>query len=186
MKTTTLLTTMLAGAAVCALSTAPATAAPNIHLAIAKNGVAKAMGFGKTVIRDQKPHNNSTVTATQTVTFSAADYSETGHLGQPTLLWAETWYATTKKGKCVQPKKQDQDFPKKTKAAKIKTGTTTAGNPCATGNFTYFGPVYTLKSKTATYDSFSGVLTANKFKVKGYNTYNLTLNENTILHIGHP
>lgn len=190
MKTSTLLTTMLAGAAVCALSTAPAFAAhaPSIHLALFNKSMAKVarIGFAKTNIKDLRPHNTSTINFTETLTFSFTQaLTATQFVNNPILLWAETWYAQTSGGKCIQPPKQKQKFSKATlKGAKVKTASTTSTNPCGTGNFVYLGPTYELKAKHGTgADSFTGNLTTKKWKLGPSTKYNLDLVEHTNLTI---
>jgi hypothetical protein len=170
MKTSTFLTAMLAGAAVCALSTAPALAgAPNIHVsAIFKTPVRLNSGMAhfKTNMAARSPHNASTFTSSISLAGTV-----TSHFNG--LLYAYTWYTKNTAGKCVQPKKQKQKYtkplPKKT--AKVTAATTVSGNPCGTGNFTYFGPSYQVLKAPANV-TFSGKLTAKKF----YGD-NLVLNE---------
>jgi hypothetical protein len=182
MKSSTLITTLLAGAAVCALSVAPALAAhtPNIHVAIAKKSMAsvKAIGFAKTNISDRAPHNATTETLTFTGSFTATQF-----VNNPLLLWAETWYATSG-GKCIQPAKQKQKFGKPVlKGAKVKTASVTSTNPCGTGDFVYLGPTYELKTKHGSgAESFTGNLTAKKWKI-GTVKYNLDLVEHTDITI---
>ncbi|HTT82921.1 MAG TPA: hypothetical protein VMF67_05540 [Rhizomicrobium sp.] len=168
MKTSTLLTTMLAGAAVCALSTAPALASPNIHMSTilkAPLRLNSGMHF-KSNTAEPKGGTNYTTT----VTFSG---SVSSHFKG--LLFAESWYTTTTNGKCVQPKKEKQKYTK-SKTGKIKAATTTSTNPCATGTFTYYGPDYTASAKGK--GNFKGKLSAKKFY-----GYNLLLNENVNLTV---
>lgn len=170
MKTSTIITTMLAGVAACALSTAPALAgAPNIHLA----GIFKTPGrintHAKTVTGTRAPHaGTSNLTSTVDLTYSVSSHYDA-------LLFAYTWYRITN-SKCVQPTNQKQKYTK-AKAAKIKKGSSSSANPCGTGNFTYLGPVYKVKKATKPAD-FKGKLTAADFYGQ-----NLLLNENVTVHI---
>jgi hypothetical protein len=178
------LATMLASAAVCALSTAPALAAgaPNIHIAFASKGLmkVKSVGFAKTNI--WQPPSKKVSTVTEHVTFTGS-YTPTQFLKHPTLLWAETWYATSG-GKCIQPPKQKQKFTKSTdKDWKIKTGTTTAENPCGTDTWTYWGPSFWINHiidhiKPA----WTGTLKTKKWKVNS-TYYNLNLIEETAIYL---
>jgi opacity protein-like surface antigen len=164
----TLAKTLLAGAAVCALCTAPALAlaAPHIHL-VGDDNIAKVKP-GSVHIKTGQVHNDLE-TLTETITFSASFPP----LKTKTLLWGETWQDTES---CTPPKHESGMFPKKTKVAKISVGTSTGPtSACPSSTFTFYGPVYDLK-KTAKSDSFSGSIVAKK-----YSGYNLTLNANTNL-----
>ena len=188
MKTSTILTTMLAGAAVCALSTAPALAgAPNIHVAIAKGGIATLRSLGmKTNIPALKGHNASTVTISTFIGSFSASISETGFLGNPVQLWGDTWYGTTG-GVCVQPKKEKYKGKGTKRISKVKGGVEQSTDFCTgTGTWNYVGPEYTLKSATATSDNITGAVRAKKFVCCGGTTYNLIGNTATHINIGHP
>jgi hypothetical protein len=184
----TLLSTMLASVAVCALSTAPALAeshAPNIHVSFLNKSPmrVKSLGFAKTDIKDLNP--SKTVThVTQTVTFTGT-LTGTNLVNNPTLLWAETWYATSS-GKCIQPPKQKFKVSKpEIKGAHAKGTTITAENPCGTGSFVYFGPSYWLKKwegGQVLTDHMTGGITTNKWRVDSH-VYDLDLIATTNLTI---
>jgi hypothetical protein len=144
--------TLLAGVALCALATAPALAsAPSFHLAgMTARSVTMHNGsvHSKTDIRDPGYTN-----FTATETFDAS-ISETGFYKNPVLLWSQVWLYSScgtvvpnEKGKAVV----------KPKYGKIAAGTMTGtASGCTNGTiYTFIGPVYTLKSTTATSDSFT-------------------------------
>jgi hypothetical protein len=159
--------TLLAGAAVCALCTAPALAAPSIHLAGADS-------LAKAHVKTNVIHRNAT-TLTETITFTGTLSTATFHK-VPTLLWAETWQDTAT---CIPPANEKGSFKQTTAAAKVSNGSSTgATSACPSSTFTFYGPVYKLTAKHATSDSFSGTVIA-----KRYSGYNLTLNGNTDLTI---
>jgi len=164
MKTSTVLASMLAGAAACALATAPALASPSIHV----TGVSNHPLHFKTNTTARAPHLASTFTSTVNITGSVSS-SFSG------LLYAYTWYTQTSGGKCVQPKKQKQKY-KKVKNGTVVPGSTTSTNPCGTGNFKYFGPIYTAGNPGRS--SFKGTLTA-----KNFYGYHLILKENVSLNV---
>jgi hypothetical protein len=170
--------TLLAGAALCALATAPALAsAPSFHLAgMTARSITMHNGsiHSKTSIRDPGYTN-----FTETVTF-AGTISETGFYKNPVLLWAEVWLYSScgtaipnEKGKVA----------KKPKFGKAAAGSLTGpASGCATNvDYTFIGPVYTLKSTTATSDSLTFDLDAKAPGIK----YKLKLVGNTDLKITH-
>jgi hypothetical protein len=171
--------TLLAGAALCALATAPALAsAPSFHLA---GTTARAITMhngsmhSKTDVRDPGYTN-----FTETVTF-AGTISETGFYKNPVLVWAEVWLYSSC-GTAVPNEKGK--VAKKAAHGKVAAGTSTGtATGCTNGTvYTFIGPVYTLKSKTATSDSFTFDLDAKAPGIK----YKLKLVGNTNLTIGHP
>src|SRR5579862_9720581 len=167
MKTSTVLASMLAGAAACAIATAPALASPGIHLSTVNN---KAVSHFKTNMSLNRPHNTGSFTTTVVISGSVSSHFSG-------LLYAYTWYTRNSAGQCVQPKKQKQKYTKPSKkVGKVAAGSTTATNPCGTGDFTYLGPVFTAKG--AGNGSFTGKLTAKKF----YGS-NLLLNEDVTLTV---
>jgi hypothetical protein len=184
----TLLSTFLASAAVCALSASPALAgghAPNIHLAFLNKSPMRvnSVGFAKTNIKDLNP--SKTVShITQTVTFTGT-LTGTNLVNNPTLLWAESWYATSS-GKCVQPPKQKAKFGKSgIKGFKIQVGSTTAENPCGTGAFVYQGPSVWIKKwqqGSTLVDFFTGGLVVKNWHL-GSIYYDLDLIANTRLKL---
>jgi hypothetical protein len=170
--------TLLAGAALCALATAPALAsAPNFHLAgMTARSITMHNGsmHSKSAIRDPGYTN-----FTETVTF-AGTISETGFYKNPVLAWAEIWLYSScgaavpnEKGKAVV----------KPKNGKVSAGSLTGtASGCTNGTvYTFIGPVYELKSKTATSDSFTFDLDAKAPGIK----YKLYLVGNTDLKISH-
>ena len=172
--------TLLAGAAICALCTAPALAAkaPSIHLAgFTARSVSMHSGAThvKTGIRDPKYTH-----FTETVTFDAS-ISETGFYKNPVLLWGETWLYSSC-GAAV-PNEHGKVTVRAT-AGKVRQGTSTGtASGCTNGTiYTFIGPVYTLKSKTATADAFTFDLDA----VAPGISYKLKLVGNTNVAIGHP
>lgn len=169
--------TLLVGVALCALATTPALAAkaPNIHLAgISARGITMHTGavHSKTNIRDPKYTHH-----TETVTF-AGTISETGYYKNPVLLWAETWLYSTC-GAAVP--NEHGKVAKKASAGRVRQGTVTGTiSSCTNGTvYTFVGPVYTLKSTTATSDSFTFDLDAVAPGIK----YKLKLVGNTNLNI---
>ena len=166
--------TLLAGAALCALCSAPALArqAPNVHL----------QGLDGARAKITANHSKSTASPdaksfTTTVTFSGT-IPEASFYKTPTLLWAEAWINNST---CVEPPNQKFTTQKTTANAKISGGTVTGSTTsCTTSTFTFYGPVYDLKSKTATSDTFTSKLVA-----KHASGYNLTLNATTNLTISH-
>lgn len=168
--------TLFAGAALCALCAAPALArtAPPIHLVHGDTALKMKPGSNghfKTSARAE-PNASFTTTVSFTGSLSTAAVRK-----MPILLFAETWASTAT---CIPPTNEKGMFRQMTPAAKITNGSTTgtvAGCP-TTAIFTFYGPVYTLKAKNATADSFTGTVIA-----KHYSGYNLTLIANTSLTI---
>ena len=166
----TLAKTLLAGAAFCALCTAPALAlaAPHLHLAAAEDNIAKVKP-GSIHQKTSRAHPDITdVTYTLTLTGSFPPVKT------PTLLWAYTWQDINT---CIPPKKESLMLPKKDKVAKISVGTTTGPtSACPSSTFTFYGPMYDLK-KSAKKDDFQTQLIAKK-----YSGYNYLAYVNTELH----
>ena len=169
--------TLLAGAAICALASAPALAshAPNIHLAGVKTAVkmtVTGISHNKTNIVDKKSYTNYTTTISL-----AGSLTESVYYKNPVLLYAYDWIED-----CTQPANQKFKITTKPTAGKAKAGSSTGTrSSCGSTVFTYLGPVYELKSKTATSDSLVGQLAA-KHTSSGYN---LTANFPTSLTITH-
>ncbi len=153
--------TLLAGAAICALCTAPAMtlAAPKLHLAGAEDNRLKVKP-GSTHMKTNRAQPGITdVTYTLTLSGSLPPVK------QATLLWAYTWQNTNT---CIPPKKESLAVPAKTKYAKITVGTTTgATSACPSSTFTFYGPDYKLKKSPKNGDSFLADLIAKKYS--GYN-----------------
>ncbi len=165
--------TLLAGAAVCALCTAPALArtAPNIHLA--------GSGFDSPakLIHSKTNAGNPNVTdITQTFSFSIS-LSDSSFYRVPVQFNQYTWQNTQT---CIAPTRQFMTLaPRKTNAAKITVGSSTGPtSACPNTIFTFLGPLYELKSRNKTSDSFVASLVA-----KHYFGYHLTLNENWAITI---
>jgi hypothetical protein len=128
----------------------------------------------KTNIRDPKYTNYS-----YTLTF-AGTISETGFYKNPVLLWSEAWVL----GSC------GTEFPgqigrtkEKPTYGKSSSGTITgAASGCSTSTkYTFYGPIYELKSKTADSDALT-------FDIEAKHTssgYNLILIGKTNLKITH-
>jgi hypothetical protein len=167
---------LLAGAAICALCTAPALSreAPNIHIASADTPLTMKVGSG--LHQKTSSARPDVGTFTETLTFTGS-LSFVAFKKTPTMLWGETWYDPST---CAAPTNEKGKFPRTTAIAKISTGTSTGNiSGCGSTIFTFYGPIYDLKMKAKS-DSFSGVIFAKKF-----NKYNLTLNVNTDLTITH-
>lgn len=167
--------TLLAGVAACALCTAPALArtAPDVHLGGIDTSFAMKTGSAAH-IKSNGVHRDAT-DVTETVTFTGSLSISASHK-VPLLLWAETWYQPST---CTQPANETGKFPKKTKAASIKTGTSTGNiSGCGSTIFTFYGPLYDLKTTMPKHgaDSFTGTVSA-----KNFNGYNLKLVANTDL-----
>jgi hypothetical protein len=165
----TLAKTLLAGAAFCALCTAPALAlaAPHLHMVGAEDNILK--------VKPGSLHTktNRTQPGIQDVTYTLTLSGSLPPLKTPTLLWAYTWQDTNT---CIPPKKEGLTFPKKDKVAKISVGTSTGPtSACPSSTFTFYGPMYDLKKK-ASGDSFTAILAAKK-----YSGYNYTAFVNTTL-----
>jgi hypothetical protein len=165
--------TLFAGAAVCALCTAPALAAPSIHLAgTGFKSPAKLIHSKTNVV-----HPNAT---NRTYTFSfALSLSQASSNEVPIQLNQYTWQDTAT---CVPPHDEDYaNMPRRhTAAAKLSVGTVTgATSACPSSVFTFYGTVYELESTTATADSFTSALTA-----RHYGGYNDKLNEKWAVTIG--
>jgi hypothetical protein len=170
--------TLLAGVALCALATAPALAkAPSFHLA---GMTARNITMQSGVMHSKSNiHDPGYTNFTTTINF-AGTISYAGFYKNPVLLWAEVWLYSqcgtevpNEKGKAVV----------KPTAGKVKAGTETgAASGCATNViYTFYGPVYTLKSKTATSDSFTFDVDAKATGIK----YKLFIVGNTSLNITH-
>lgn len=163
--------TLLAGAAIGALGTAPALAVPNIHLIGKAVGVqlsATGLAHQKTNVRGIRTPNITT-TISISGTFTSAAFYKT-----PTLLYAYDWTAG-----CVDTGTSEsfKSKPKKTAVHKIKQGTTTGTRSgCGTTIFTYYGPKYDRKVKGTSTDHFVGKLVA-----KGTASGTLTAKFNTTL-----
>jgi hypothetical protein len=165
--------TLLAGAALGALTAAPAMSTPNIHL------VGKAVGvqLGLTGLVHHKTNvtgsktPNFTTTASISGTFTSAAFYKT-----PTLLYAYDWLnGCTDTG----TKESFKSAPKKTAVHKIKTGSVTgtrSASGCGATIFTYRGPNYDRKVKGTSTDHFVGTL-----KAKGTSSGTLTAHFNTTL-----
>jgi hypothetical protein len=179
--------TLLAGAAISALAAAPASAAPNIHLAgfhITPLKMKSATAHYKTNINDPKYAHKTYINVTSTISF-AGTITRTGFLKKPVILWGEAWFTrtgTTSQSKCLSIPGQKAKFAK-SQVAKIKAATETssasiAGYCALASGQTFYGPQYTLKSKTATHDVFTGGIVK-----KHFSGYNLNLIANTTLNI---
>jgi hypothetical protein len=164
--------TLLAGAALCALCSAPALAgAPSVHLATSGFDSPSKMIHSKT--HGGNP-NNTDVTLTYSFT---AQLSASADYHVPIQFIQYTWQNTAT---CIPPKHENFEIvPRKSATAKISVGTTTGPtSACPSSTFTFYGPLFDLRSMTATADSFTGALEAKK-----YFRYNYTLNENWAITI---
>src|SRR5579864_263033 len=164
--------TLLAGAAIGALGTAPALAVPNIHLVGKAVGVqlsATGLAHQKTNVRGIRTPNFTT-TVSLSGTFTSAAFYKT-----PTLLYAYDWI----NGSCTDTGTTEtfKSKPAKTVVHKIKQGSTTGTRSgCGTTVFTYYGPKYTRKVKGTSTDTFVGKLIAT-----GTSSGTLTAKFNTTL-----
>jgi len=169
--------TLLAGVALSSLAAVPALAAgaPSYHLAgIFARGITMHSGVAhsKTNIRDPKYTNYTT-----NITFSGT-ISGPAFYKVPTLLWAETWIYSS----CgVQVPGGKGKVAAKAKAGKVAVDAITGTiSGCTNGTiYTFHGPLYTLKSKTATSDTFVFDVDAKdagaKLNLKLVGTTNLTI-----------
>ncbi len=165
----TLTKILLAGAAVCALCTAPALAAPKLHLAGAEDNILKVKPGSVHSKTNRAQPGITDVTYTLTLSGSYPPVKT------PTLLWAYTWQNVNT---CIPPKKESLVLPTKTKGAKITVGTTTGGtSACPSSTFTFYGPMYDLKKQTKQDGNFTADLIAKK-----YSCYNYTAHVTTLLH----
>lgn len=168
--------TLLAGAALSALTAATATAGamPNIHLA--SNPHAKAIHLKASSVGHQKtriPHQGKGGPSyTVTFTFSGSFSTKTA-LKNPIVLPAYAWYSPST---CTEPSPQKMKYTKDSHAT-IKKSTSTGSISGCTGTvFTFYGGTYSLSDKKAKSDSFTGKLSV---KAKNNSTgYNLNLIEN--------
>lgn len=165
--------TLLAGAALCALCAAPALArtAPSIHLATSGfDSPSKLVHVKSNAGADKTGH--LTLTYSFSASLSSADYKV------PVQFIQYTWQDTAT---CIPPANEGMKITKSKKdmTAKIGVGTSTGPtSACPSSTFTFYGPLYELKSKTATSDSFKAALVA-----KHYSGYNDTLNEDWTVNI---
>jgi hypothetical protein len=169
--------TLLAGVALSSLAAVPALAgAPNIHLAgVAARDITMHSGVAhsKTNIRDPK-YTNYTSNITFAGTISGPAFYKT-----PVMLWGETWIYSS----CSEVPNEKGKVAQKATAGKVAVGVESGTRSgCGSTIFTYHGPIYTLKSKTATSDSFVFDVDAKATGIK----YNLKLVGTTNLNIGHP
>ncbi|HTT82935.1 MAG TPA: hypothetical protein VMF67_05610 [Rhizomicrobium sp.] len=148
MKTSTLLTTMLAGASVCALSAVPALAAPpNIH-AFGMPRLGSGVVHFKTNMTGCTVHN-SNCTSTVTLSGTISSYFDG-------LLYSSEHYQTTSSGNCVRPKRVKWTY---SKPMNGKVREVEKKVPCPTGGTGYalkVGPHYKVTNHNATSDSFTG------------------------------
>jgi len=162
--------TLLAGAAIGALCTAPALArmAPNIHLAgIASKAKVTIKGASHSKTDVANP-NFTNITETYSF-FNSLSFAADNEV--PVLLFGETWQDTAS---CIPPAHENARYPRRTPAANVATGTSTGPtSACPNSTFTFYGPLYTLERRHGGADAFSGAL-----KARRYSGYNLTLNEN--------
>jgi hypothetical protein len=167
--------TLLAGAALTALTaaTASAGAMPSIHLA--GNGHAKAIHLKSTSMGHQKTHipqQGKGPSYTVTFTFPGS-FSASTALGNPILLPHYAWYSPST---CTEPSPQKMKYTKDSHAKIKKSSSTGSISGCTGTTFTFYGGSYTLKDKNATSDNFTGTLSV---KAKNNSTgYNLKLIEN--------
>jgi hypothetical protein len=153
---------ILASAALCALSIAPALAAdaPPVAAAAAHPGNAHV----KTAMhRGPIGHITSTIPVSTGVSTSA-DYKKKTPL-------PDTYYTFYDSGSfCNSSEKQKQVLAKKkTKYAKLSTGTETLTGYCSTAPTVFYGDVYDLQTKKAKNktDSFVSTLTGKKIHYNG-------------------
>jgi hypothetical protein len=162
---------LMAGAAICALATAPAFAAskaPNIHLAFHGGG---------TLVKTSH-HIGKATNFTETATFSGSISTSADYKTKVVVL-GETWYDSTN---CTQPTKEKwKPLPKKTTYAKLSQSTSTGSIGGCTGTvFTFHDINYDLTKKNGAgkTDTFTGDLVA-----KNFIGYNLKLIANLIINI---
>jgi hypothetical protein len=178
--------TMLAGTAICALSTAPALAAhaPNIHLAGMRTTDLKLTVTG---ISHQKTptHNPKYINYTTTIneTLSAP---ETALFHKFNLLYAWAFFDGGSNCHAINATKLTFKATPTSTIHKIKKGSVTGtytntSTGCIGLHLTYYGPNYKLLSSTATSDSFTGKLEYHK-TTTGYNLSIVTPTSLTITH----
>jgi hypothetical protein len=153
--------TLLGGAALCALATAPAMAAgaPSIHVAAAHPG-------HQTVLKTSM-QTGKIAHITQTIAVSTSD---SAGLKQVVKL-AGTYYTYYDSGSfCNSSEKQKQVLQsKKTKYAKLGTSTETYSGYCSTAPTVFYGDTYELvkKSGEGKSDSFVSTLVGKKIHYNG-------------------
>jgi len=148
--------TLLAGAALCALATAPALAkkAPAIHFV---GGAANAhTQIHQKTAAHKVPGGDYTITLTISASGSAAAL-----LGNAVSIYEAAWIDTTN---CTEPKNKAK-YAKKTKVAKISLDVVTGTVSGCSNTFSFYGPLYTL-TKKAKSDAFTGSDSAKK--IYGY------------------
>lgn len=160
--------TLFAGAAVCALCTAPALAARSpAHLVSAGlNSPSKLLHV--------KTNAGSPNVTDVTLTYSFSAYLSRASFHEvPVQFIQYTWQNTltcippVREGMTIVPKRNDG-------VARIKVGSTTGPtSACPSSTFTFYGPLYELEAKNATSDSFVAKLHARR-----YSGYTYTLVEN--------
>ena len=177
-----LISTLLAGSALCALAAAPALAgtAPKFHLVgLSSRQLTMHSGavHSKTNIRDPNTvHYTITHTFTSTVTASV-------FYKKPKMLWKYDWMYTSS---CIQTPNQKGKLVKRPHYGKVKSGTVTGTVSGCTGIFTFIGPVYTLTKKVTNAKDFFVFDVDATFAVPGKTpttTYKLKLMGNTVVNI---
>jgi hypothetical protein len=174
----TIKSVLLASAALCTLSLAPALAAsaPRVAVAAAHPGHAQV----KTPMHAGKVgHLTSSIGVSTSVSVSA-DYKK------KTML-PYTYYTYYDSGSfCNSSQKEKQVLAtKKTKYAKLSTGVETLSGYCSTAPTKFYGDNYDLQSKKAKNktDSFVSDLKGTKIHYNG-NVYDINTNLNVSVHVG--
>jgi hypothetical protein len=140
---------LLGGAALCALATAPAIAA-NLHPAMHVTALHAGKAVNKTVI-----HNQSRTHLTYT--FGVYTYVSASNAGTAVKL-AATYYKWNSNGTLCSSPKEKIKVPKKTKLAKLGHSTETYSEGCASGPTVFTGDTYNLNAPNTGTDHFTSTL----------------------------
>ncbi len=165
---------LLTGAALCSLSLAPALAAsaPHVHVTALHAGAVK-----KSAMKQAAP-------GAVTYTFSVSTSVSTASAYKNKTKLAGTFYKfNSNSSLCTQPKEKVKLMTKKTKYAKLSTGTETYSEGCSSGPTTFYGDIYDLQTKSAAgkTDTFASTLTAHFKNSSGKEKGKLTLDVNVAI-----
>jgi|HubBroStandDraft_2_1064218.scaffolds.fasta_scaffold578006_1 hypothetical protein len=172
--------TLLGGAALFALATAPAMAGdvPDIHVAALHPGHATFVRKTRMHLGNHVHHSCSTIVISTTV--PASDFRSVVKL-------AGTYYTFYDSGTfCNSSEKQKVKLrAKKTQYAKLGTSTETYSGYCSTAPTVFYGDTYDLKKKKGEgkTDSFVSTLVGKNIHYNG-GIYDINLPMEVVVHIG--
>ena len=172
--------TLLGGAALCALATAPAMAGdvPDLHVFALHPGHAKFVS--KTSLHKGIGHETSCSSLSITTAVPASDFRSVVKL-------ADTYYSYYDSGSfCNSSEKQKVKLStRKTQYAKLGTGTDTFSGYCSTADTVFYGDTYELKSKSGEgkTDHFVSTLVGKHIHYNG-GVYNINTPMNIYVSIG--